>query len=138
MSLVYQSLTDEHAIAQQELNQYVEAQARVVAPEIEIDSDPDKEFGVLYRVWNSSALLGTFYRALDGKWVVQSCNSEDRPRCNTAAEAQLLIVAMSGLLVADIPEETIDELLDKPFDELTVADWEAIKLTALATELLAA
>jgi len=35
-------------------------------------------------------------------------------------------VATSGLLVADISED-VEEALEKPFDELTVAEWERIK-----------
>jgi|GEM_PF-3477280 len=100
----------------------------ITTPEIEVDSDIDADFGTLYRVWNSRALLGTFYRASDGKWIAQPCNSDDRPQCNTAAEAQLLIVALSGLLVVDThSDEETDALLDKPFDELTPDDWKRLK-----------
>ncbi len=95
-----------------------------VSPEIEIDSDCDPDFGVLYRVWGGSVginLLGTFYQANDEKWVAQPCNSEDRPRCNTAAQAQLFIVSQHE-------EKTdLNSLLDKPFDELTVCQWEQLK-----------
>jgi len=102
---------------------------RTASPEIEIDSDIDADFGVLYRVWHGIDLIGTFYRAIDDdKWVVQPCNSNDRPRCNTAASAQLLIVALSGLLVVDTHnDEETDALLDKPFDELTPDDWKRLK-----------
>ncbi len=106
-------------------------------PEIEIDSDIDTDFGVLYRVWNSCTLLGTFYHAANGKWVAQPCDSDDRPRCNTAAEAQLIIVVMSGLLVADKADKVVD-LLDKPVDELTYSEWLAIKLAAQQAEMVAA
>ena len=111
-----------------------------VVREIEIDSDTDPDFGIMYRVWGGSIginLLGTFYRATDEKWIAQPCNSKDKPRCNTAEEAQFLIMAMSGSLVADSPKDFID-LLDKPFDELTVADWEAIKRDAQQAEMIAA
>ena len=109
------------------------------SPEIEIDSDIDADFGVLYRVWNSRTLLGTFYQAADDKWVAQPLNSDDRPHCDTAVHAQLLIVALAGLLVADSTDEVeAVDLLDKPFDELTVADWQAIKQQALQAELVAA
>ncbi len=94
-----------------------------VSPCIEIDSDCDPDFGVLYRVWGGSVginLLGTFYSSNDEKWVAQPCNSEDRPRCNTAAEAQLFIVSQ-------IEKPDFNKLLDKPFDELTVPEWEHLK-----------
>ena len=121
---------DEQTIAQAELNAHIDALAQAVAPEIEIDSDIDSHFGTLYRVWHSYHLLGTFYSSIDGSWVVQSSYTNSQPQCNTAAEAQLLIVAMSGLLVADTATESadIDQLLDKPFDELTPDEWEMLKL----------
>ena len=121
---------------------------------IEIDSDYDPDFGTLYRVWGGSVginLLGTFYQAAAEKWVAQPCDSDDRPRCNTPAEAQLLIVAaafgsqltnitclaLAGLRASDSGDYAVD-LLDKPFDELTVADWETIKQQAQQAELVAA
>ena len=70
----------------------IEIQAQEIAPEIRVDSDPDADFGTFYRLWHGTNLLGTFYHALDNKWVAQPCNSDDRPRCNTAIEAQLAIV----------------------------------------------
>ena len=103
--------------------------ADAVMPEIEVDSDIDAEFGTLYRVWYSYYLLGTFYHAADDKWIAQPCDTEDRPRCNSALEAQLIIVAMTGLLIADTSEDAV-ELLDKPFDQLTYSEWQAIKLAA--------
>ena len=125
--------TDEQTTAQDELNAHIANLAQAVAPEIEIDSDIDSHFGTLYRVWHSYHLLGTFYSSIDGKWIVQSSYTDSQPRCNTAAEAQLLIVAMSGLLVADTATESvdIDQLLDKAFDELTPDEWERLKQYAI-------
>jgi len=47
---------------------------------------------------------------------------------------------MSGLLVADTVTESvdIDQLLDKPFDELTPDEWERLKQHAIREELMAA
>ncbi len=131
---------DEQTIAQAELNAHIDALAQAVVPEIEIDSDIDSTWGILYRVWHSYHLLGTFYQAIDGSWVVQSSYTDSQPQCNTAAEAQLLIVAIAGLLVADTATESvdIDQLLDKPFDELTLSDWERLKQYAIRAELMAA
>ncbi|MBD2357634.1 hypothetical protein H6G41_23975 [Tolypothrix sp. FACHB-123] len=92
---------DAQAQAQFELEQYINEQAQDVAPEFEIDSVDDADFGTLYRVWSGMKLLGTFYRAVDGLWVAQPCNVEQRPRCETPEQAQLIIVVLSGLLVAD-------------------------------------
>lgn len=130
---------NEQTIAQAELDAYIEAQAQVAAPEIEIDSDIDRSWGTLYRVWHSYHLLGTFYQAVDGLWEVQSSYTDEKPRCSTAAEAQLLIVAMSGLLVADIAIESadIDQLLDKPFDELISEEWERSLATCNSSAKLA-
>lgn len=95
-------IVDAQVLAQLELEQYVEEQAEDVAPEFEIDSVDDADFGTLYRVWSGMKLLGTFYRAdSDGLWVAQPCNLELRPRCETPEQAQLIIIALSGLLVAD-------------------------------------
>ena len=95
-----------------------------ISPEIEIDSDCDPDFGVLYRVWGGSIgikMLGTFYHAAaDEKWVAQPTHSSERPRCNTAAEAQLFIVGQHS------EKTNLDRLLDKPFDELTVPEWELV------------
>ncbi len=49
---------DEQTIAQAELNAYIESLAQEIAPEIEIDSDIDRDFGTLYRVWSGYHLLG--------------------------------------------------------------------------------
>ncbi|MBR8840414.1 MAG: hypothetical protein DSM106950_42115 [Stigonema ocellatum SAG 48.90 = DSM 106950] len=119
---------DEQTLAQAKLDAYIEQQAQEVAPEIEIDSIPDHDFGTLYRVWHGCHFLGTFYQAKDCLWVIQSGDTDSQIRCKTAAEAQLLIVAIAGLLVAGTSEEAdIDELLDKPFDELTPSEWERLK-----------
>ncbi len=93
---------DVQAQAQFELMQYINEQAQNIAPEFEIDSVDDADFGALYRVWSGMKLLGTFYRAdSDGLWVAQPFLSELRPRCETKEQAQLVIIALSGLLVAD-------------------------------------
>ena len=44
---------------------------------------------------------------------------------------------MSGLLVADTADKVVD-LLDKPVDELTYSEWQAIKLAAQQAEMVAA
>ncbi|KYC42582.1 hypothetical protein WA1_18960 [Scytonema hofmannii PCC 7110] len=95
MQATVERVVDEQAVAQQELNKYIEVQSETIAPEqpIEIDSDYDPRFGTMYRVWHSFHLLGTFYQDLDGKWIAQPCNSEFRPRLNTPDQAQLVIIA---------------------------------------------
>ncbi|MGH1394624.1 MAG: hypothetical protein ACRAVC_11400 [Trichormus sp.] len=88
------------AEAESEFEEYIDQLADPVAPEIEIDSVPD-DLGELYRVWNGSQLLGTFSQNLEGKWVAQPCNTDDRPCCDTPLAAQIIIIAVNGLLVAD-------------------------------------
>ncbi|MCG6138170.1 MAG: hypothetical protein MET45_26670 [Nostoc sp. LLA-1] len=83
-----------------EFEEYIDHLADSAAPEIEIDSVPD-DLGELYRVWNDSQLLGTFYQNLQGKWVAQPCNRDERPCCDTPLAAQIIIIAVNGLLVAD-------------------------------------
>jgi hypothetical protein len=65
------SAENEQAVAQSELDQHIEEQAQKLAPEFEIDSDIDQDFGTLYRVWSSQHVLGTFYEDAQGKWVAQ-------------------------------------------------------------------
>ena len=84
------------------------AQIESLSDDIEVDSISDPDFGLLYRVWKSWELLGTFYHALDSKWVAQPCESDARPRCETANQAQLLILAMAGMLVAGEVEEDLE------------------------------
>ena len=93
-------IVDAQALAQLELLQHIDEQATELAPEFEIDSVHDADFGTLYRVWQGIKLLGTFYRAdIDGLWVAQPCCCELRLRCETPEQAQLIIIAVSGLLV---------------------------------------
>ncbi|WP_414548520.1 hypothetical protein [Anabaena sp. CCY 0017] len=101
MMIIVQDEFDHQALAQSEFEDYIEQLGEEVAPEIEIDSVPD-DIGELYRVWHGSHLLGTFYQSLQGKWIVQPCNSEKRPCCDTPEAAQILIIAVNGLLVADV------------------------------------
>ena len=96
-----QTILDSQAIAQFELDQYLERQSQELAPEFEIDSVEDPDFGSLYRLWKDMALLGTFYHTKDGKWVAQPCCSDIRPRLNTEVQAQLIIITVSGFLFAD-------------------------------------
>jgi hypothetical protein len=68
---------DARMLAQMELEQYIEEQAHLIAPEYEIDSIHDI-FGELYRVWLGTKLLGTFYLNVNGYWVSQPCDREER------------------------------------------------------------
>jgi hypothetical protein len=99
--MITQEGFNNQTLAQSEFEENIVRLGDAVAPEIEIDSVPD-ELGELYRVWNSYHLLGTFYQNLEGKWVVQPCNRDERPCCDTPELAQLFIIAVNGLLVADV------------------------------------
>lgn len=72
--MIVQDEFDNQTLAQIEFEEYIEQLSEEIAPEIEIDSVAE-EFGLLYRVWNGSRLLGTFYENLQGKWIAQPCNS---------------------------------------------------------------
>ncbi|WP_339373692.1 hypothetical protein [Anabaena sp. CA = ATCC 33047] len=98
--MIVQDEFDNQALAQLEFEEYIEQLGEEIAPEIEIDS-VSEVFGELYRVWNGSQLLGTFYQNLEGQWIAQPCNSDDKLRCDTPLAAQIIIVAVNGLLVAD-------------------------------------
>jgi hypothetical protein len=99
--MIVQDEFDNQTLAQIEFEEYIEQLGEEIAPEIEIDSVAE-EFGLLYRVWNGSRLLGTFYENLQGKWIAQPCNTLERPCFDTPDAAQLIIVVMNGLLVADV------------------------------------
>jgi hypothetical protein len=99
--MIVQDEFDNHALAQLEFEEYIDQLADPVAPEIEIDSVPD-DLGELYRVWNGSQLLGTFYQNLEGKWIAQPCNSDYRQSCDTPLAAKIIIIAVNGLLIADV------------------------------------
>ncbi|MFB2769824.1 hypothetical protein ACE1AT_11125 [Pelatocladus sp. BLCC-F211] len=88
-----QTTIDIQAIAQSELDNYIEQQAFELAPEFEVDGVKDEDFGTLYRLWKGTQLLGTFYQDLNSKWVAQPFNSDFRPRLNTSEQAQLVIIA---------------------------------------------
>jgi hypothetical protein len=65
-----------------------------LSPEFEIDAKEDKDFGSLYRLWKGLQLVGTFYKALDGKWVVQSAKAEVSGRFSTDTQAILILIAI--------------------------------------------
>ncbi|MBW4674699.1 MAG: hypothetical protein KME52_11915 [Desmonostoc geniculatum HA4340-LM1] len=70
-----------------------------LAPDFEIDSVEDEDFGTLYRLWKSYHFLGSFYQNLDGKWTAQPSNTDCKQECDTEYQAQLVILAMLGLVV---------------------------------------
>jgi frataxin-like iron-binding protein CyaY len=80
------TIEDELSLAQAELDQYIEIQAAVIAPEIEIDS-VELVSGTLYRVWKSYHFLGTFYQSLDGLWISQPYNTTQRASWATDTQA---------------------------------------------------
>ncbi|NJL09356.1 MAG: hypothetical protein HC908_01495 [Calothrix sp. SM1_7_51] len=82
-----------HVQVQVELEQYLEQQALEIAPEFEIDSDKDSEFGELFRVWQGNEFIGSFYRSLDGSWVAQPAQGVFSPRLQSDEQAQLVLIA---------------------------------------------
>ena len=106
---MHQTRINAQVLAQFELEQCIDSQtaaityggAKPIAP-FEIDAVHDSDFGTLYRLWQGWNLLGTFYLStVDSKWVAQSSFSTARSRCDTAEQAQLLIITVSWLLIAD-------------------------------------
>jgi hypothetical protein len=65
-----------------------------LSPEFEIDAKKDGDFGPLYRLWKGLQLVGTFYKALDGKWVVQSVKAEVSGKFSTDTQAILILIAI--------------------------------------------
>lgn len=72
----------------------VEQQAAVLAPEFEVDSSIGQSFGILYRVWKSYNLLGTFCQDSNGRWTVQPTNSSVNSSFSTSDQAILVIIAI--------------------------------------------
>jgi len=68
-------------------------------PEIDIDDVDDEDFGLLYRVWAGTKLLGTYYRNLEQKWIAQA--DAKKFNCKDTLQAQLIILAVGGYLTAD-------------------------------------
>jgi hypothetical protein len=64
-------IVDAQVLAQLELEQYVEEQAQELAPEFEIDSVDDADFGTLYRVW-SGMKLSLHFLPCRLRWVMGS------------------------------------------------------------------
>ena len=95
----YELAQNEQETAQAELDQFIEQQAQEIAPEIEIDGVESEDFGTVYRVWNSYHFLGSFYQNHQGKWVVEPANTDCRQECDTEYQAQLVILAIQGLVV---------------------------------------
>ncbi|MEO0970123.1 MAG: hypothetical protein AAFX80_17775 [Cyanobacteria bacterium J06639_18] len=100
--MIIQEAFEHKVLVQSELEECINEQEEVSAPEVEIDSVSDDDFGELYRVWNGTQLIGTFYQNLEGKWVAQPCSNEKQICCETSDFAILIIVALNGLLVADV------------------------------------
>ncbi|HLP92332.1 MAG TPA: hypothetical protein VK184_27535 [Nostocaceae cyanobacterium] len=87
--------TCQQQVAQFELDEYLENQAAQVAPEIQVDTRPDPDFGTLYCVWYSHLLLGTFYQNLAGLWIAQPVGSDARPHFASDEEAKNYIVTVA-------------------------------------------
>jgi hypothetical protein len=66
----------------------------------EVDTVHSSDFGTMYRLWQGWNLLGTFYYSdKDNTWVTQPSCSNRESHCDSPDQAQMLIVAVSGLLV---------------------------------------
>ncbi|MBW4668421.1 MAG: hypothetical protein KME60_13585 [Cyanomargarita calcarea GSE-NOS-MK-12-04C] len=65
-----------------------------LSPEFEIDSEKDVDFGELFRLWKGWQFVGSFYKALDGKWIVQSVKAEVSGKFSTDAQAILILIAI--------------------------------------------
>ncbi|MFN6474356.1 MAG: hypothetical protein RMY36_032385 [Nostoc sp. SerVER01] len=88
------AILDNQASAQLELAIHLTEQSEQSA-EYEIDSTNDV-FGKLYRVWGGEKginLLGTFYQNLDGFWISQPCNSDERLPWHSDTQAITAILA---------------------------------------------
>jgi hypothetical protein len=110
--------------------QYLALQNQQLATELEIDSTEDADFGTLYRLWKNSHFVGSFYQALNGKWVAQTSCGQVNGKFDTEEQVILALAIFTPGVTAIATgnlNTSIDNLLDKPFDELTVAEWQHLK-----------
>ena len=121
---------DEQSIAQAELNAYIEAQAQAIAPEPEIQFiDLDAFYN--YEAQVAGEVIATITHDcadfITQRWVVMVGEVEIH-RANTWAKCADYIRwhHKQGTLPKFKPASP-QELLDKPFDELTVIEWLLLK-----------
>ncbi len=106
-----------------ELEQNFQPTQIELATELKKDGAEDTDFGTLYRLCKNSHFVGSFYQALDGKWVAQLSSGQVNGKFDTEEQVILAIIAATSTDVfASKPD--IDSLLDKQFDSLTAAEWE--------------
>ncbi|MBW4603986.1 MAG: hypothetical protein KME29_31580 [Calothrix sp. FI2-JRJ7] len=87
-------LTNPEGDEQEEVNQEVNQQVLELAPEYEIDSVDDAQFGELFRLWKGWQFAGSFYKAHDGKWIAQPIKAEINGRFSTHTQAILILVTI--------------------------------------------
>lgn len=88
-----QSMVDAQVLVQK-LEQNPHQNFPELPPKYEIDSEKDADFGELFRLWKGWQFAGSFYKALDGKWVVQPVKAEIRGRFSTDTQAILVLIAI--------------------------------------------
>lgn len=88
------TIRDESALTSSAPEQPHPQQNQELSPEFEIDSEKDADFGELFRLWKGWQFAGSFYKALDGKWVVQPVKAEIRGRFSTDTQAILVLIAI--------------------------------------------
>lgn len=86
------TIRDEEVSTQNELEQ--QSQEQELPAGYEIDSKKDADFGELFRLWKGWQFAGSFYKTLDGKWVVQPAKAEINGRFNTETQAILVLIAI--------------------------------------------
>jgi len=84
----------ESQVLVQEFEQDFHKNSEELPLEYEIDSEHDADFGELFRIWKGWIFLGTFYQALDGKWIAQAVNASIDGRFDTSAQVITLIIAI--------------------------------------------
>jgi hypothetical protein len=132
---------------QPDIGNAVIAQRSESCDQAEIDAVPDSDFGNLYRVWQGTRILGTFYESMSGDWVARSSGSTESWYCSSPEDAMHRILEHTSnttqTTYREIPPQVyettlITELLDKPFDELTPCEWRIIQAYEPQNELAVA
>lgn len=82
-----------------ELEQYDHEQFEQLPEGYEVDSVENTGADRQYRLWKGWNLLGIFYQDLDGKWSIDSCNSDCCMKLDTHIQAIKAIISRSGILI---------------------------------------
>jgi protease II len=124
------SQTDEQTAAQAELSAYIQAQAQEIAPEPEIQFI-DLDGFYTYEAQLAGQVIATITHDcgdfVTQPWVVMVGEVEIHRADTWAKCANYILWHYKQGTLPKLRAMSTEELLDLPFDELTLQEWEALK-----------